>query len=140
MKLLLLSFLMFVSDAQMTSENNIFIYEYHPKIKGQAIIGFVFTDSTSSQVVDTSYKITYNDNGVKNVIRNSEKYQRKITENNIGIFIENTRLTCYHSESFERHTKYSKDFYKLLNKDFLVMKNNQRYEILEDLFKTISSK
>jgi|GEM_PF-3615046 hypothetical protein len=137
MKLLILALLMFVNSSNVKLENRIFIYEYYPKIKGQVIVGFISIEMGSSDVIDTSYKITYRDKSIRQVRRSSKTYRTNITETDSGIFIHAREITCYDSESFVRYAKYSKDFYSLLDKEFLEIDNGERYRVLEDIAKKV---
>jgi hypothetical protein len=116
----------------------IYFYEYSIKSPGQAYIGFVITDSASI-IQDIRFKVFFSKGKIENITINSERigYPRTFTKKVDGnIFIEAIQLLCYSDVNFNKRKRLIEDeFYTMISDKFLVLSNQERLKLLEELSK-----
>ena len=127
-----------LNGGETNIKDNIYIFEYSPKIYGNMIIGFTSIDS-SSKVIITTYKLYFEDYEIKSIKKSLKIYNGEISKKENGdIILENENLKCFNSSNFLSNKKYSEDLYKMIDMNFLNLTNSKRYEILEKLIENIS--
>lgn len=120
------------SQSYSTGDKSLYIFEYFPKIYGQAIICFIETQDTFA--LQTSFKVYYTKDRIIKVIKTVDcsiyKYQKKTDGN---VYVYGLKEECYSSGNFKEKKVYSDDFYKLLSSNFLDIDNTERKSILNKL-------
>ncbi len=122
------------SQSYSTDDKNLYIFEYYPKIYGQAILCFLETQDANA--LQISFKIYYTKDKICKVIKtigSSEyKYQKKEDGN---VYVYGLKMNCYSSKDFKDKRINNDNFYKLLSSNFLDINNKDRLAILNKFLK-----